>query len=86
VKDFIGLPFFLPLLSVLLQETLSQRNLTLVFLISALIFAGLIVSVTVAHLKFKLNAVLSFWIAYILTRPLGASIGDYLSQAKGDED
>jgi len=26
----------------------------------------------------------SFWIAYILTRPLGASIGDYLSQSKGD--
>jgi hypothetical protein len=31
-----------------------------------------------------LNAVLSFWIAYILTRPLGASIGDYLSQPTGD--
>jgi uncharacterized membrane-anchored protein len=28
----------------------------------------------------KLNAVLSFWIAYILTRPLGASLGDLLSQ------
>jgi uncharacterized membrane-anchored protein len=30
------------------------------------------------------NAVLAFWLAYILTRPLGASIGDYLSQAKAD--
>lgn len=29
---------------------------------------------------FKANAVLTFWIAYILTRPLGASCGDYLSQ------
>jgi uncharacterized membrane-anchored protein len=28
--------------------------------------------------------VLSFWIAYILTRPLGASMGDYLSQPTGD--
>jgi uncharacterized membrane-anchored protein len=28
----------------------------------------------------RLNAILAFWIAYILTRPLGASIGDYLSQ------
>ena len=27
---------------------------------------------------------LSFWIAYILTRPLGASIGDLLSQSKAD--
>lgn len=30
------------------------------------------------------NAVLGFWLAYILTRPLGASIGDYLSQARTD--
>ena len=28
----------------------------------------------------KLNAVLTFWLAYILTRPLGASIGDEMSQ------
>ncbi len=27
-----------------------------------------------------LAAVLAFWLAYILTRPLGASIGDFLSQ------
>ena len=27
---------------------------------------------------------MSFWIAYILTRPLGASIGDYLSQPHQD--
>jgi uncharacterized membrane-anchored protein len=27
-----------------------------------------------------MNAILSFWLAYILTRPLGASIGDELSQ------
>ena len=28
-----------------------------------------------------LNAVLSFWLAYILTRPLGANIGDFLTSA-----
>lgn len=27
---------------------------------------------------------LSFWVAYILTRPLGASLGDYLSQPRAD--
>ena len=27
---------------------------------------------------------LAFWLAYILTRPLGASIGDYLSQKRAD--
>ncbi|HWR47421.1 MAG TPA: hypothetical protein VN327_07395, partial [Pseudonocardiaceae bacterium] len=30
--------------------------------------------------RLGLNSVLAFWIIYILTRPLGASIGDYLSQ------
>jgi len=47
---------------------------------SGLIFAGLIALVAVGHYLFNLNAVLSFWVAYILTRPLGASFGDYLSQ------
>jgi uncharacterized membrane-anchored protein len=40
--------------------------------------------VAVAHFRLRLNAVLAFWVAYILTRPLGASTGDYLSQAPGD--
>jgi uncharacterized membrane-anchored protein len=51
---------------------------------SALVFGGAIAVVFFAHRVFKLNAILSFWIAYILTRPFGASIGDYLSQAKAD--
>ena len=34
----------------------------------------------VGHYAFKLNGVLAFWLAYILTRPLGASIGDEMSQ------
>ncbi|MDB5183969.1 MAG: putative rane-anchored protein [Candidatus Saccharibacteria bacterium] len=51
---------------------------------SALIFAGIIATIAFAHYKFKLNAVLAFWLAYILTRPLGASIGDFMSQATSD--
>lgn len=47
-------------------------------------FAVLIGIVTIAFYRFKLNGVLSFWIAYILTRPLGASLGDYLSQPRKD--
>lgn len=46
----------------------------------ALLFASLIGIISIAHYGLKLNSVLSFWIAYILTRPLGASLGDYLSQ------
>jgi len=47
---------------------------------SIAIWAGAIAAITFAHYVFRLNAVLSFWLAYILTRPLGASIGDFMSQ------
>ena len=54
------------------------------YLLSAIIFGALIAATAVAYYQFKLNAVWAFWIAYILTRPLGASIGDYLSQSPDD--
>ncbi|MEA2136022.1 MAG: hypothetical protein QOC68_3931 [Solirubrobacteraceae bacterium] len=63
---------------------LAAERLSLGYWPSALIFAGLIGVVALAHFRFNLNAVLAFWIAYILTRPLGASIGDYMSQATKD--
>ena len=59
---------------------LVAEQLELGYLPSVGIFAGAIAIVTLAHFRFKLNAILAFWIAYILTRPLGASIGDFLSQ------
>ncbi len=70
---------------------LLAEKLALGYLLSALIFAGAIALITITHyvIRGKLalehrhqstNAVLAFWLAYILTRPLGASIGDYLSQ------
>ena len=63
---------------------LLAESLKLGYLLSASIFAGLIVIAFISYKYFKLNAVLTFWIAYILTRPLGASIGDYLSQSHND--
>ena len=48
---------------------------------SIAIFGGAIALVAFAHYVLKLNPILSFWLAYILTRPLGASIGDELSQS-----
>ncbi len=63
---------------------LTAERLSIGYWQSAVMFGGIIVAVFVAHLRFNLNAVLAFWIAYILTRPFGASIGDYLSQAKAD--
>jgi uncharacterized membrane-anchored protein len=63
---------------------LVAERLSVGYLNSVFLFGGLIAVVALAHFRFKLNAVLSFWIAYILTRPLGASIGDYMSQARAD--
>jgi uncharacterized membrane-anchored protein len=59
---------------------LSAEKFSLGYGPSILIFGGMIAAVTAAHYLLKLNAVLSFWLAYILTRPLGASIGDFMSQ------
>src|SRR3989454_12464900 len=63
---------------------LAAERLSLGYWVSALLFAGTIAAVAVAHYRFRLNAVAAFWIAYVLTRPLGASLGDYLSQARVD--
>jgi uncharacterized membrane-anchored protein len=49
---------------------------------SALLFAVAIAIVFFAHRVLRLSAISSFWIAYVLTRPLGASIGDYLAQPR----
>ena len=50
------------------------------YAISLALFAGLIGLVALAYFVFEIDAVLAFWAAYILTRPLGASAGDLLSQ------
>ncbi len=60
---------------------LVAEGLNLGYAKSALMFGGMIGIVTIAYYGFKANAILAFWIAYILTRPLGASLGDYLSQS-----
>lgn len=61
---------------------LVSEKAQLGYFASILIFAGAIAVVALAHFRFRLGAVLSFWLAYILTRPLGASIGDWMSQDK----
>jgi uncharacterized membrane-anchored protein len=59
---------------------LTAEKADLGYGVSIAIFGGIIALVAFAHYALKLNAVLSFWLAYILTRPLGASIGDFMSQ------
>lgn len=58
---------------------LMAESLGLGYLTTGLIVAGVIICTAVAW-KLGLDAVLSFWIIYILTRPLGASLGDLLTQ------
>jgi len=54
--------------------------LSLGFLSAGVIFGVVIAAIYLGFRNFGLDAVLAFWLAYILTRPLGASIGDLLSQ------
>ncbi|MEA2447696.1 MAG: hypothetical protein QOK47_1333 [Actinomycetota bacterium] len=59
---------------------LLAESLNVGYGLSAVIFAGAIGLVALAYYSFGMGEVLAFWIAYILTRPLGASLGDLLSQ------
>ena len=61
---------------------LLGESLGLGYALSALIFLGAVLLIALLHFAFRLGAVLAFWVAYILTRPLGASLGDLLSQSK----
>jgi uncharacterized membrane-anchored protein len=46
----------------------------------ALVFAGLIALVAAAHFLTDLSDSVLFWAAYVLTRPLGATLGDTLTK------
>lgn len=59
---------------------LATEALGLGFRVGVLAFGALIAAIAIAW-RFGLNSVLAFWLAYILTRPLGASLGDLLSQS-----
>ncbi|HEY8624331.1 MAG TPA: hypothetical protein VIM74_10770 [Casimicrobiaceae bacterium] len=59
---------------------LTAEGLGLGYANAAMIFGAMIGLVTFAHYVLKMNVILAFWVAYILTRPLGASLGDLLSQ------
>lgn len=59
---------------------LAAERFSLGYAVSIVLFGGIIAAITFAHYVLKLNPILSFWLAYILTRPLGASIGDEMSQ------
>lgn len=50
------------------------------YLGAAAIFAGLLVAVAILWFRSGINRVVLFWAAFILTRPLGAAVGDFLDK------
>lgn len=50
------------------------------YLTGALVIAGIIVVVVLLHYFTKFNEILLFWIAFIFTRPFGATFGDFLTK------
>ena len=61
---------------------LSAVTLHLGYLDSVLLFAALICVPALAYRFAGLNAIGAFWIAYVLTRPVGASVADWLGKPK----
>ncbi|MBA8881809.1 putative membrane-anchored protein [Phyllobacterium myrsinacearum] len=50
------------------------------FITTGLIFGGIIAAVAACYYFLNLDGVWAFWLAYIFTRPPGASLGDFLAQ------
>ncbi|OZC32351.1 hypothetical protein CJJ17_13200 [Gordonia polyisoprenivorans] len=60
----------------------ADGKLALGYITSLLIFVAIIAAITTSNYLICLNAVLAFWAAFIVTRPLGASLGDLLTQPR----
>ncbi|MGM4884819.1 MULTISPECIES: COG4705 family protein [Rhizobium] len=59
---------------------LVAEKFALGYLATGILFAMIIISLSVGYFFLDLNPILGFWLVYILTRPLGASFGDLMSQ------
>jgi uncharacterized membrane-anchored protein len=58
---------------------MTATTLHLGYFGSILLFAGLMAVPFVGHRRFGMNEVFAFWMAYVLTRPLGASVADWMA-------
>lgn len=50
------------------------------YLRAAMVFAGLLACVAGLYYWTRINRIILFWAAFVLTRPLGAAIGDWLDK------
>ncbi|MFK0044596.1 hypothetical protein ACIQU4_10890 [Streptomyces sp. NPDC090741] len=63
---------------------LVAERMSLGYWVAAVLFGLVIAVIALTHYTMGLGTVLSFWTVYVLTRPLGASVGDFLSQPADD--
>jgi uncharacterized membrane-anchored protein len=59
---------------------LVAEHFALGYMATGVLFGMIIASITAGYYLLNLDGIWAFWIAYIFTRPLGASFGDLLSQ------
>src|ERR1700729_4586645 len=62
---------------------LTATSLNLGFFPSVLLFAVVISIPAIGWWRFGMGSILAFWFAYVVTRPLGASVADWLSKPEG---
>jgi uncharacterized membrane-anchored protein len=63
---------------------LAAEGLGLGYLTAGAVYGAIIGGIAIAYFAMKIDSILAFWLAYILTRPMGASFGDLLSQSAPD--
>lgn len=63
---------------------LAAEGLGLGYLQAGLAYSVAIAVIAFAFFALKMNGIVAFWLAYILTRPMGASFGDLLAQSRQD--
>ena len=61
---------------------LAAYTLNLGFLSAGILFAVLFALPGLAYYAFRINAILAFWAAYVMTRPLGASFADWTGKSR----
>lgn len=54
------------------------------YLKSVILFGSVFLTISLLYLAKRINNVIAFWIAFVITRPLGASLGDLLVQGRQD--
>lgn len=56
-------------------------DLELGFMIGAFVFTGLLAITVVLHFTTRVSSIVLFWFAFVLTRPFGATFGDFLTKS-----